>query len=131
MADLGTGVIFVFSGLDGVDLTSVSMSGISRDKIDTTHLLSSTTRSSIPTDLYDAGTIECEFHVDTANPVANQQIATFMANGVAAWSIAVALIATWSGNGYVTDFSMDFPTEELTTGSFTLTCTGAITTSNT
>ena len=130
MPDLGTGTILTFTGIT-VDLTSISMSGVSREKIDTTHLLTSTARSSIPTDLYDAGTIECEFHVDTAGPVTTQQIATFMASGVAAWSVAVAAIATWSGNGYVTDFSMEFPTEELATGSFTLTCTGAITTSNT
>ena len=131
--DIGTGTIFTFAGLDAINITSISMSGISREAIDTTYLGSTTTKTSIPSDLYDAGTIECTFQVDTATPVTTQSIAIFYvsAGTVAAWSIAVASIGTWSGNGYVTDFSQDFTTEELITGSFTLTCTGAITTSNT
>ena len=129
--DLGTGGILTFTGIT-VNLTSISMSGVSRDSIDTTHLGTATpARTFLPTDLYDPGSIECEFQVDTTGPVTTQQIATFMTTGVAAWSIAIGAIGTWSGNGFVTDFSQEFPTEELATGSFTLKCTGAITTSNT
>ena len=128
--DIGTGTTFAFTGLT-VNLTSISMSGVARDKIDTTHLGSTPTKTSIPSDLYDPGTIECEFQVDTATPVTTQKIETFMASGVALWTLQVAAIGKWEGNGYITDFSQDFPTEELSTGSFTLTCTGAITTTDT
>ena len=133
--DLGTGTIFTFTGLT-VNLTSVTMSGISREAVETTHLNTGVARSFIPGDLYNPGTIECEFQVDTTTPVTTQTLddassAGFMRTGSAAWTLAVGAIGTWAGNGFITDFSQTFPTEELATGSFTLNCTGAITTSNT
>lgn len=129
--DLGTGATLTFTGIT-VNLTSIGMSGVSRDSIDTTHLQTTVARSSLPTDLYAPGEIACEFQVDTTGPVTTQQIATFMTSGVAAWTIqSGGSLGKWTGNGYLTDFSQDWPTEELMTGSFTLTCTGAIVTANT
>jgi len=129
--DLGTGADLTFTGIT-VHLTNISMSGISRESIDTTHLLTTVARTSIPTDLYEPGSIECEFLVDTTTPVTTQAIATFMTSASASWSMAVGSIGTWSGsNAYCTDFNQSFPNEELATGSFTLKVSGAITTSDT
>ena len=131
VSDLGTGTILLFSNIT-VDLTSVAMTGISRPSIETTHLGSTPTQTFIPGDLYDPGSIECEFQVDTTAPVTNMDIETLMVAGSSSWSIAVGSLATWSGsNAFVTDFSWNLPTEELATGSFTLKITGDIGTSNT
>ena len=129
--DLGTGAILTFAGIT-VNLTSIGMSGISREAIDTTHLGSSVAKSYLPSDLYEPGSLECEFQVDTTGPLTTQQIATFMASGVAGWTIQSGSgLGKWTGNGFIVDFSQDWPTEELMTGSFTLKCTGAITTADT
>ena len=129
--DLGTGVVLTFAGIT-VNLTNIGMSGISREAIDTTHLGSSGAKSYLPSDLYEPGSLECEFQVDTTGPVTTQQIATFMGTSVEAWTIqSGGSLGKWTGNGFIVDFSQDWPTEELMTGSFTLKCTGAITTADT
>ena len=129
--DLGTGTILLFNNIT-MHLTSVSMSGISRESIETTHLGSTPTKTFISGDLYDPGSIECEFQLDTTAPVTTMAIATIMGAVSSSWSIAVGSLATWSGsNAFATDFSWNLPLEELATGSFTLKVTGDIGTSNT
>lgn len=129
--DLGTGTILTFANIT-MDLTSVAMTGISRPSIETTHLGSTPTQTFIPGDLYDPGSIECEFEVDTTSPVTTMDIETIMVASSGSWTIAVGALATWSGsNAFATDFSWNLPTEELATGSFTLKITGDIGTSNT
>ena len=52
-----------------------------------------------------------------------------MADVVTTWTIDTQ-IGTWTADGFVTDISFDFPTEELMTGSFTLKVSTSITTAN-
>ena len=131
VSDLGTGTILIFAGIT-VDLTSVAMTGISRESIETTHLGSTPTKTFIPGDLYDPGSIEVEFQLDTTGPVTTMDIETIMADPSQSWTIAVGSLATWTGsNAFTTDFSWNLPVEELATGSFTLKITGDIGTSNT
>ena len=130
-ADLGTGTILTFGGIT-MEITSLSMSGISRESIETTHLGSTPTKTFIPGDLYDPGSIECEFQLDTTAPVSTMDIETIMAASSSSWTIAVGSLATWTGsNAFATDFSWNLPLEELATGSFTLKISGDIGTSNT
>ena len=129
--DLGTGTILTFANIT-MNLTSVAMTGISRESIETTHLGSTPTKTFIPGDLYDPGSIEVEFQLDTTGPVTTMDIETIMADPSQSWTIAVGSLATWTGsNAFTTDFSWNLPVEELATGSFTLKISGAIGTSNT
>ena len=128
--DIGTGTTLIMDNVT-IHLTSISLSGVSRESIETTHLASGTVRSFIPSDLYDPGTIECEFITDSTTPVTTHNIASIMADVTTVWTIQVAAIGKWTGSGFVTDISFDFPTEELQTGSFTLKVSTAITTTDT
>ena len=126
--DIGTGTTLIMDNVT-IHLTSIGLSGVSRESIETTHLASGTVRSFIPSDLYDPGTIECEFITDSSTPITTHRIEDIMADVVTVWTIDTQ-IGTWTGSGFVTDISFDFPTEELMTGSFTLKVSTAITTAN-
>ena len=127
--DIGTGTTLTMDNVT-IHLTSISLSSVSRESIETTHLGTTFNRTFIPSDLYDPGTIECEFITDSATPVTTHKIEDIMADVVTVWTIQVGAIAKWTGSGFVTDISFDFPTEELQTGSFTLKVSTAITTTN-
>ena len=72
MADIGTGATIAFSASSTTyDLTSIEISDVSREAIDTTNLGTTVARTFIPTDLYDPGSIDIEFDYDDDNVLTN------------------------------------------------------------
>ena len=131
IAAVGTGTVLTISGVVlTVDRLSVGMSGISRESIETTHLGTSNARTFIPSDLYDPGSLEVSFHLDSTTPATTMAVETIMIDAALSWTLVMDEGGDWAGNGFITDFSWDLPLEELATGTFTLKCTGGITTAN-
>lgn len=105
-------------------LTSISISGISRAALDTTHMGSGASGTDhgnatfIPSDIVDAGSIEVEgfFNSGTEPPIdaAAEQ-----------WTITFPDTSTWVCSGFMTDFAANVPFDEKMTFSATIKLTGA------
>ena len=128
---VGTGTTIVLGGITlTVDRMSIGASGISRESIETTHLGTSEARTFIPSDLYDPGSLEVAFQLDSTTPLTTMRVETIMNAASNTWTVTMNEGGDWTGNAFVTDFSWDIPLEELATGTFTLKCTGGIDTTN-
>ena len=127
---IGTGATLTFGG-HSLNLTSLSMTGGSRESIETTHLGTGSARTFLEDDLYDPGSIECEFQLDDAPNTTDADIENML--GLAAAGFTVQMDASegkWTGTAFATDVSWTMPVGELATGSLTLKITGAITTAD-
>ena len=131
-AAVGTGAIFTLGTTSTftVDRLSFNMGGLSRESIETTHLLTPNARTFIASDLYDPGTLEIEFHVDSATPATTMDIETLMGANAETWNIAFSGGGDWGGNGFIKEITWNVPLEELGTGTMTFQCSGVISTTN-
>ena len=128
---VGTGTTLAIGGITlTVDRLSIGASGISRESIETTHLGTSEARTFIPSDLYDPGSLEVAFQLDSTTPLTTMAVETILTTASNTFTVTMNEGGQWDGNAFVTDFSWDIPLEELATGTFTLKCTGGITTTN-
>ena len=128
---IGTGTTIVLGTITlDVARMSIGASGISRESIETTHLGTSAARTFIPSDLYDPGSLEVAFQLDSTTPLTTMQVETILTTAAGTFTVTMNEGGQWDGSGFVTDFSWDIPLEELATGTFTLKCTGGITTTN-
>ena len=131
IAAVGTGTTIVLGGITlTVDRMSIGMSGIARESIETTHLGTSAARTFIASDLYDPGSLEVAFQLDSTTPLTTMAVETILGVGAQVFTVTMNEGGQWDGSAFVTDFSWDIPLEELATGTFTLKCTGAIVTTN-
>ena len=115
--DIGTGM--TFSGFSA-EITNISWDGISRESIDTTHLGTTTARTFMPTDLYDAGEITIEGHMDST-------LGCPIDGAAATLTITFPGSDTWSASAFCTSFSFNSPLEDKMTFTATFKCSGAIT----
>lgn len=124
----GTTVTFLTSAFSA-QVTSISMSGLSRESVDVTHMGSTGTlggKAFIPGKLADPGelTLEIHFNPDDTPPIM-QAVETIR--------ITFPLItgdttpAKWECSGFATGFEFTDPLEAKMTGSLTIKCTGNIT----
>ena len=127
---VGTGATLTFSGVV-VNLTSIAMTGMSRESIETTHLGTSGARTFLEGDLYDPGSIECEFQLDDAPNASAADVEAFLQLANANFTVKMATSqGQWTGNAFATDVSWNLPLEELATGTLTLKIVGDITTAD-
>lgn len=123
--DIGTGSTLLLATSTyetGLEILSMEWSDVSRPEIDTTHLTTTTARTSKPGALYSAGRLEVEAHFRTnAFPPLNtdpESITLTIRPGVDG--------TTWAATGYFTDFGFTVPLEDKMTARFTIVFTGAI-----
>lgn len=127
---VGTGATLTFTG-QTFNLTSISMTGMSRDSIETSHLATTGGKTFIPGDLYDPGSIECEFIMDDAPNASEADIEGFLGLTAAAFTVTMdSGQGNWQGTAFCTDVNFTMPLEDLATGSLTLKITGDITTAD-
>lgn len=132
MADLGTGATLTYAGLTA-NLMSVEVSGVAREAVETSHLGTTTARTFIPGDLYDAGTLEAEVQYDTEDPNTNMAIFDDAASTLTlTFPLASgdATAATLAASAFVQDHSITVGLEELAMATFTFKLSGAITLAN-
>ena len=131
MADIGTGATITFgTSSNTFDLTSIEISDVSREAIDTTNLGTTTARTFIPTDLYDPGSIDIEFDYDDDNVSSNAPQFSAAAETITiTWPIVgtVAAGGKFAASGFMTNFGVSTPLEDKITGSGTFKMSGAIT----
>ena len=128
--DIGTGAqidfdtsSYGYSG-EGVELLSLNWSGLSRESIEFTHMETTSPGGRIfkPSDLYDPGTIDVEWHfnADLDPPAMTETVAETI-------TITFDDGTTWVADGFMTDFSFSAPLEDKMVASATLKVTGDIT----
>ena len=124
--DIGTGSTLTLGTSayeTGLEILNISWSGIAREAIDTTHMTTSTARSFIPSNLFDAGelVIECHLRQDTTPIISAvaETITITLPNG--------AGTSAWAAEGFLTAFEFTSPLEEKMTASLTFKFSGNIT----
>lgn len=130
--DLGTGITVVFASGFAPEITNASMSGISREVVDTSHLGTPQagadkigSRTFLAGDLSDPGelTIEGHFNPDTVPPIeGDSEVITinFPPNS------GVTTPAKWVFNGQMTSFDWNGPLEDKMTFTATVKAVGEI-----
>lgn len=128
--DIGQGTYVTFGSLVGAGAThykvnSVSLSGVSRDVVDASHLLTTGGKEFIGSEYYDPGELSLEIHHDPSlNPVAlltnvstSQPVNIYFANG----NTSTVL---WSAYGFATSFDASAPKDDMMTGTLTVKLSG-------
>ena len=121
MAHIGTGLT-VSGTTFTAEILSASLSGLSREAIDTTHMGSTTARSFIPSELYDAGEITFEVAFE---PGASATLPVSAAAGTITVTHTDTGAATWADSGFCTNMEWTVPLEDRATASITYKLTGA------
>jgi hypothetical protein len=125
--DIGTSatVTFATSGFTAC-IRDISVSGISREAVETTCMDTSNARTFIPGDLYDPGEVSMEilFNPDTDLPLngAAEVITITYPLGTGETSAA-----TLAGTGFLTAVDWTVPLEDVMTASVTFKFTGELT----
>ena len=116
--DIGTGTTLTFRSF-GMELMTVSWTGIERAAIDTSHMGTTGGRTFIPGDLYDPGEIVAEVHLNTTDEPE-------ITGAAAALTITFPDAETWSASAFMTGFEFTDPLEDKMTATATFKCSGSI-----
>jgi hypothetical protein len=130
--DIGQGTFVTFGTIVGAGAThykvnTVSLSGVSRDVVDASHLLTSGGKEFIASETYDPGELSLEIHHDpSVNPlvvltnVSTSQVCTiFFANGGSSTT-------QWSAYGFASSFEATAPKDDMMTGTLTIKLSGSL-----
>lgn len=125
-SNIGTGATLTFSASTVTwYLTNISWSGVSRPKIKTSHLGTTTWDTATHGDLTDPGDLAVEGWLDLEN------IDCIPITATAAETVTLTFPGTstssWAASGFFTDYELGTPLEELCTFSATIGFSGAIT----
>lgn len=127
MADVGTGATITFA-TSGFAAKIMSFTGPSfeRPSIDKTHLADTVSRKFMPGDLYDAGELGIEFQFD---PQLTPPISGAVETVTITWPVPSGLTnaGTWAFSGFMTNYQVSTPLEDLMTASATVKITGSVT----
>ena len=128
--DIGQGTYVTFGSIFGTAATcykvnNVGLSGVSRDVVDASHLLTTGGKEFIGSEYYDPGELTLEIHHDPSlNPlslltnVGTAQVCTIIfANGGNS-------TAKWSAYGFASAFEASAPKDDMMTGSLTIKLSG-------
>ena len=120
LVDIGTGITIVFAtSAFAAEITDVTGPGLARDSVETTHQGTTSARTHIPVDLFDAGELgfDIHFNPDTDPPIdaATEVITITWPSG-----------ATWVFSGFLTAYEPGTPLEDKMTASITIKITGDI-----
>ena len=129
-ADLGTGATVTFANSSfNMNVTDISIDGITRPAIKTSHLGTTTADTFVPGDLYDAGsiTLQCQWDINKAIPYGSTAETITFAPPVAPGFMTAG---SWVVVGFVTDAGIQIPHEDLMTATVTLKITGTIATTS-
>lgn len=134
-ADIGQGSYIVFDTILGgastsatqYRINSISLSGLSRDVIDASHMLTSGGKEFVASETYDPGELSVEIHFDPTirpwtaitNASTNQAVSMYFANGGSSTLM-------WSAFGYMSGFEASVPKDDMMTGTVTIKLNGKI-----
>jgi hypothetical protein len=130
MADIGTGAVLAVGSLFTADLLSIEVSGIARESIETSHLGTTTARTYIQGDLYDPGTVEVEYLLDSSNPL-GETPPILTTNTAATLTVTFPLegthttAATFTASAFQTESGFSVPLEDRMTATATFKLSGA------
>lgn len=122
MSRVGTGATVTFGTSSyAPQIETITIDGIERPVVDTTHLGTANFKTFIPGDLVDPGeiTLEIKTNPDTEPPISGAPETITIE-----FPSALATGAQYSGSGFVTSDSVTNPLEDNITRSVTVKCTG-------
>lgn len=125
-SNIGTAVSVSDGTWTGI-VNSLSVS-LSRTSIDTTHAGTTTARTFLVGDLYDPGELTMDLHFDS-------DVEPPITSAAATWTVTFPVPATggnttagtFACSGFMTDFELTVPTEDLQTATATVKLSGAYT----
>lgn len=128
--DIGQGTYVTFgnivgSGTSSYKVNTVSLSGVSRDVVDASHLLTDGGKEFIASGYYDPGELSLEIHHDPeVNPV--DLLTNVGTNQVVSIHFAAGGSATvmWSAYGFASSFDASAPKDDMMTGTLTIKLSG-------
>lgn len=136
-ADLGQGTTISFgsiltnaSNTTTFKVTGISWSGIMRDVVESSHMLTTGGKEYIASETYDPGDLSVDILFDpTVNPLnaitnvaTNQVVFVRFSNG----GTAAGSTSAWSANGYLSAFDIGVPRDALMTGTCKIKLSGNI-----
>ena len=127
MADSGFGVSISFSSTFCAAITNVEWSGISRKAIDTTHSATSGgSKTFIPSDIEDYGELKVDllFNPNDAPPITGAAETVTVTFPMPAGGMSAA---TWAASGFLTDFQVGVPIDDVMTATATIKFSGIVT----
>lgn len=130
--DIGQGSYVTFGNIVGSASTqykvnTISLSGLSREVVDASHLLTTGGKQFLGSEYYDPGELSLEIHHDPSlNPVnlltnvdTAQVVNIYFANGGTS-------TYKWSAYGFATQFEASVPKDDMMTGTLTIKLSGAV-----
>jgi len=128
--DIGTGVSVAqttgsFDSGTEFEVLNLSVSGITREAIETSHMGTTSYKSFVPADLTDPGTLELEIAFDADFPAPVTAAADTVTITFPQHSSEASTAAKFAASMFVTDFSFSVPFEDRQTASVSLKLTGA------
>lgn len=127
VTDIGTGITVTFlTSSFSANVIGIDGPGMERASIETSHLATTTAKTFMPGDLYDAGQLDLEIQFD---PNLNPPISSAAETIRITWPLASgqSVAAKWEFSGFMTAYKPSGKLEELLTGTATVKATGAIT----
>lgn len=134
-ADIGQGSYIAFDTILGGPTTntaqyrvnSISLSGMSRDVVDASHMLTSGGKEFVASSIYDPGELSVEVQFDPSirpwtaitNASVQQSVSMYFANGGTATLM-------WSAYGYMSGFEASVPKDDMMTGTVTIKLQGSL-----
>lgn len=132
--DIGQGSYVTFGTLVGAGAThykvnNISLSGVSREVVDASHLLTSGGKVFLASEYYDPGELSLEIHHDPSlNPlVLLTNVATAQACNIY-FANGGTTTLLWSAYGYASSFEASVPKDDMMTGTLTIKLSGNLTT---
>ena len=122
---LGNGATFSYTGLTG-NFTSIEFDGFIREVIESSHLGTTTSKTFIPDDLYDAGTVSVSGQMDVSVAYGTPMTAA-ESSLVITWDTAVSITA----NAFATSFKYGSQNGQIQEFTATFKLTGDITVDST
>lgn len=127
MADSGFGVTITFSSTFLASITNVEWSGISRKAIATTHAGTSAGAATfLPSDIEDYGELKVDllFNPNDAPPITGAAETVTVTFPIPAGGNTAC---TWAASGFLTDFQVGVPIDDVMTATATIKFSGVVT----
>jgi len=128
--DIADGATVSFGSVfTSLKLASISHSGLNRNTVDASHLLSAGGKDFLASSMYDPGVVSCEVHFD---PSLRSTIIGAMTNDSTTQALTITYpnggtaTTAWSAYGYLTGFEVTASKEELMTATATVKLSGNI-----
>lgn len=136
--DIGQGSTISFGGIltnsnsaTTFKVNNIQWSGMQRDVVDASHMLTSGGKDFVASEIYDPGEISVEIHYDpSVNPVTPLTNATTAQVVYMRFASGGSSTYGWSSYGFMSGFEAGVPKDDMMTGTITIKLSGSVATAS-